>query len=406
MKKFGILILSLILIQPSLAQNLTLSKRDKEAARQHYQQQRLYLTSDNINGYLDLGKFCQDNGLFPEALQLYKKVMALPNITLDSRQNVARLIQVTEENGAITLYNKAVVAWQQDHNFLVAQGYLELLGVRYPTTDMAPKAIEFLQTLKEEEITQKELRDFEARLKRVETDNFVVYSPDEEMSKRVGQLLEAKRIETIERFGFLIFPSWGRAKAKVTLFPTREAFLKYAYSQDWSGAWTWQVLQEGEDGQKRVSERAIYTYAEIPNLETSVLPHEVTHLVFREFFGFSQNIPKWLDEGVALWTEDVTPVEMEEIVYKSALTGELIPLELYFYIQEYPKNPALFYAQAYSLVQFLIKQYGIGQFIQFIKSLSLNNPLEASLLDVYSNEFLDLLDLEVIWKAYLMVPSS
>lgn len=385
-----------------MAQEIPIPKRQKEIARQHYYQQRLLLTRENLQGYVDLGKFCQQNGLYTEALDLYRKVLTLPNLSLSAKQNVTGLIRVTEENGAIALYNRALDAWQKDHNFEVAQQQLEQLFVRYPATQISRKAESFLQDMKKEAQKQKELEVFEKKLASHQTENFLILSPTKRLSKKVGNLVELKRTEIIERFGFLIFPKWTQAKAKVLIFPSRETFLKYAFSQEWSGAWTWQVLQENAQGEKQVTQRAIYTFAQIPDLESSVIPHEVTHLVFREFFGFSANIPRWLDEGVALWMEQKRPLEMQQVVRVSSAKGELIPIELYLRIKEYPRNPLLFYAQAYSLVDYLTTRYGVSKFIKFIKLLSIEIPLEEAFLQAYSDEFLDLADFELSWHDWLL----
>ena len=33
------------------------------------------------------------------------------------------------------------------------------------------------------------------------------------------------------------------------------------------------------------------------------MPHEITHLIFRDYVGFQGEVPVWLDEGVAQWEE-------------------------------------------------------------------------------------------------------
>lgn len=396
--------LALFFLFPPLLSALPsdLTKLEKEKARQHYRQQRLLLSPDNLKGYVDLGKFCEENGLYDEAIELYKKVLVMPDITLDSRQNVAKLIEVTEENAAITLYNQAVLAWQNDHNFSQAQYWLDILLVKYPTAQIVSKSREFQEDLKKEEIREKELMAFRKNLKKSESENFIVYASDEALAARVNANLEIERKQIIQKFGFLVFSSWKKAKAKVYIFPERGSFLKYAFSQDWSGAWTWQVLREDAQGDKQVTQRAIYTFETIPGLETSVLPHELTHLVFREFFGFSPNIPKWMDEGVAIWMEKDDPAELNQVIQAAAKQNKCIPLKVYFYIQDYPQNPTLFYAEAQSLVRFLINRYGVGDFINLVKLLSSEKTIEPAILEVYSKEILDIEDLDEIWKESLL----
>jgi len=132
----------------------------------------------------------------------------------------------------------------------------------------------------------------------------------------------------------------------------------------------------------------------------------VGHLVFREFFGFSSNLPKWLDEGVAVWGEDVKHVEVGNLIQPQYLSEESIPFESFLTMNNYPASPALFYAQSYSVVKFLVTQYPTKNFIKFIKALSLQQPLQVALSGAFEDEFLDVGDFEATWKEWLIQESN
>jgi len=52
-----------------------------------------------------------------------------------------------------------------------------------------------------------------------------------------------------------------------------------------------------------LSEKSILSFYGSHSFIDSILPHEIAHLIFRDFVGLSEHIPVWLDEGVAQWAE-------------------------------------------------------------------------------------------------------
>lgn len=374
---------------------------DKDLIRRHYLEQRAILPPDDVQGHLDLGFFCSENGLYKEAIRQFKKVLTMSGISLKSKQNVVQLIRVTEENAAVTLYNKAIEAWADDRNFVVARSKLEELVADYPTAKIVSQAKEKLMELNDQETLQKEIEEVEETLAKVETENFVVFSPEKKLSLALAQKAEAKRREIIQRLGFSIFPSWEKVKARIRIYPNRETFLKYVPLAEWSGGWTQQTLQENTKGEKEIVSRSVSTYVGGYELQDSVIPHEVAHLVFREFFGFSSNLPKWLDEGVAVWMEDKLHLEVGLFTQPRHLRENYLPFREFLTLNVYPENPVLFYAQAYSVTTYLLKTHGRKVFIEFIKELSLDHPLQQALNVAYPNQYLDIEDLEHAWASQL-----
>jgi hypothetical protein len=51
-------------------------------------------------------------------------------------------------------------------------------------------------------------------------------------------------------------------------------------------------------GMADYGKKEIASYAFSPRLPDSILPHELAHLIFRDFVGFKGEVPHWLDEGV------------------------------------------------------------------------------------------------------------
>lgn len=377
------------------------SKKNFDQARQHYMSQRAVLPPDDVEGHLELGYFCSENGLFREAVQEFQKILNAPDLSLKSKQNVARLIETTQENAAITLYNDAMMAWQQDRNFAAAKQKMNQLFTDYPTAKVMGQARQRILEIEEDEKLKKELEQVENKLKSAKSENCIVFSPDKKLSQALAQQAERKRKEIITRLGFSIFPSWKKNPARIYVFPSREEFTRYAKSPEWSGGWTLQVLGEDADGNKDIVERTVFTFAGVPGLQESVIPHEMAHLVFREFLGFSQNLPTWLDEGVAIWQEDTKHVEIEKIMTLWKLENRAIPFQQFLFLKNYPPEPSLYYAQSYSIVEFLVTSYGSKKFVDFAKALSLQQPLSKALVLAYHDEFLDVDDFEQTWKSWM-----
>ncbi len=145
-------------------------------------------------------------------------------------------------------------------------------------------------------------------------------------------------------------------------------------------------------------------------LETE-LPHEITHLLFREYVGVDNaKVPRWLDEGIALWNEQSSRSSLlANIVQQKAREGHLIPVTALsgnFKEIEFSGSGAgwgsqesvtLFYAESYSMVQFLVSRFGQPRFVEFIRSLKNGGTVEASLRKTYGIRFQTLASFEKEW---------
>ncbi|MCG8648498.1 MAG: hypothetical protein MI861_01620, partial [Pirellulales bacterium] len=111
------------------------------------------------------------------------------------------------------------------------------------------------------------------------------------------------------------------------------------------------------DGQ--VADAQIHLQASTNQLR-DVLRHEVMHLVLAT--QFKTPLPRWIDEGISSLQEGESAAKrMNERVVQGHQTGELIPLQEMFQMKSYPVEPkrvALLYAQAVSVVDWLIKRDG------------------------------------------------
>lgn len=160
----------------------------------------------------------------------------------------------------------------------------------------------------------------------------------------------------------------------------------------------------------------------------SLLPHEMAHLIFRDFVGFEGEIPLWLDEGVAQWAEEAKRREMDfavkQLFKKDALLSleDMMKLDIRYitekdrvYIRstrtkEGDKGVVFlsgdnlintYYLQSFSVVSFLINKYGSERFADFCRQLRDGKTIEGALKSAYPEHMRSFNELESMWREYL-----
>lgn len=132
--------------------------------------------------------------------------------------------------------------------------------------------------------------------------------------------------------------------------------------------------------------------------------HELTHIILGSAFKDAQEIPRWLNEGIALYESGEWSFNRVTTMTRAVLTDSMIPLaELTYTFPENPRDLQLAYAQSFYLVSFLITRFGRPSFHTFIRFYSQKKNLEETLFQVYS---LSLEELEKEWKDFLKVRFS
>ena len=151
-------------------------------------------------------------------------------------------------------------------------------------------------------------------------------------------------------------------------------------------------------------EKVIRTFPYAKKFFDTILPHEMGHIIFREFVGFDNNaIPVWLDEGVASYQQDLR-FSAAGIMIKDALRkNRFIPLgelsEINSLSTADTDKVNLFYAEAVSIVDYLVKEFGQDRFMLFCQILRDKNNLEQALILTYS--FKNIEELDKAWQNYL-----
>ncbi len=138
------------------------------------------------------------------------------------------------------------------------------------------------------------------------------------------------------------------------------------------------------------------------NVEYDTLRHELTHVVTavagESAFG---SLPAWLDEGTAVYSQE-DPGGYKRALDRAVARGNVLSVRA---ITSYPGDPAkveLFYGQSWSLVSFLIEQYGPERFAQLFAEIKKGKRIDSALESVYG---FDQDGLEDEWRAFMGLPA-
>ena len=185
------------------------------------------------------------------------------------------------------------------------------------------------------------------------------------------------------------FWSWEN-RVKIYIHPTEDAFQKATGREAWT------------KGVAYYDEKKIVTYEWSEGFMDALLPHEMTHLVFRDFVGFKGEVPLWLDEGVAQWEEHRKRAIAREVALFLVKNAKHYPLEdlTRADVRGSQDEDAVryFYMQSVSLVDFMIRRHGAQSFTVFCRGLKDGKTLDAALKSAYPNSIGDLKELEEKWK--------
>jgi len=224
--------------------------------------------------------------------------------------------------------------------------------------------------------------------------HFIIYYQDVSYKAYVDKLIsqaEDYYKNIVDELGYRRFDFWTwDNRAKIYLFNSSQDYQKDNGRLAWSGATV------------QVKKRTMHTFVHQEGFFESILPHELTHIIFREFIGMKVTLPLWIDEGVACSQEKTTLNERLQFA-KNLVKSEMnLSLDNLTRISDYNLVvPKVFYSEAASLVVFLLKQgYGGKNFLEFSRKLRDGSTWQDALKDIYG--FKDIKDLETQWKAYTL----
>jgi hypothetical protein len=188
------------------------------------------------------------------------------------------------------------------------------------------------------------------------------------------------------------FSPWARdERTTVFLFKDQLSYRRRTGRPEWSG------------GASSVPKRKLYVYEseELPG----ILAHELTHIYYDGFFLEGVTSPLWLSEGMATLVQVerglAAPNWLRENL-QNLERGAGFPLEAFVETRSTAGWPdekvRLWYAQAYSLVRFLIRTQYRSSFYKFSAHLRDGRPPAEALYRAYGAPYTRLKALEHAWR--------
>lgn len=262
------------------------------------------------------------------------------------------------------------------------------------------------------------LKSFAQDWQELKSEHFVVYfTQDDNFAQEVLGAAEVYYQRIASDIGYprySAFWTWDK-RVKIYIYLDQSSYLKATGQPEWS------------QGMADYTNKQIMGYIRSTGFIESILPHEIAHLIFRDFVGFKGEIPLWLDEGVAQWSEELRRKQIKTMAKHLYNNNSLLTLKdmMNLDIKIMDKKavyirPILtkdgdkgvlflsgdnlintYYLQAASLVGFLMERYGSYSFADFCRQLRDGKTLEDALKNTYPAYIQNLDELERNWREYI-----
>ncbi|RJO65623.1 MAG: hypothetical protein C4540_00550 [Candidatus Omnitrophota bacterium] len=213
----------------------------------------------------------------------------------------------------------------------------------------------------------------------VKSTHFIIYyaKAEDAFVRSVVDYAEKYYEKIADSLGFRRYNFWlwdNRAKIYI-----HENALEY---QKETGQPSWSL------GSASPKEKIIHTFLREEGFLDSILPHELGHIIFREFVGFDNPaIPLWFEEGVASYQEASKLAIAKEVVRQALKDGSFLNIEgLVRFDGKNIKDEKVvnvFYAESISIVNYLIKKFGNDRFVLFCQYLRDKKNFERALASSY-----------------------
>lgn len=221
--------------------------------------------------------------------------------------------------------------------------------------------------------------------------HFIVYYRGEISNRYVNKVVRKAEYyydHVTDYLGYRRFNFWTwDNRCEVYLYKNRHEYLEATGSEEWSRAHV------------NIVEKKINTYVDQDDFFDTILPHEIGHVVFREFVGFNTELPLCLDEGVACAQEKGNDNRLK-LAKAMVGWGVNIPFEVLFKMDKSSLTiPLVFYSESSSILNFLLERFGRDKFTTFCRRVRDGDHWEDALLWIY--RFDNMADFEQEWLSFL-----
>jgi hypothetical protein len=131
----------------------------------------------------------------------------------------------------------------------------------------------------------------------------------------------------------------------------------------------------------------------------NAVAHELSHLVIHQITLNPYNsLPVWLDEGLAMHGEETISPQYTSQLYEAIQTDSLLSVRsLSSPFSAYSELAYLSYAESYSIVEYLISEYGQPKMLELLNTFREGSTTDDALRQVYGFDTEGLDDLWQVW---------
>ena len=215
----------------------------------------------------------------------------------------------------------------------------------------------------------------------------IIYSPADSNYAKQAMNITGKYLDEISTDLFLT----EIKTINIYIAPTRKNFRDFLRGQlpKWTGAFA------------SPSENTMYIRSprwDQDNDFTTTLVHELFHLLVHQKMGITE-IPRWLNEGLAIFYADDKRWIMSTAMSKALATRSLIPLSQIDNVLKFHTAKAeLAYQESYSAVQYLLATYDIDAVLKILDGLKSNQSMDNCFKMATGSTFHDF---ELEWINYI-----
>lgn len=234
-----------------------------------------------------------------------------------------------------------------------------------------------------------------ARWKEYKRHHFIIYykKASFDFVQTVERSAEDYYVEITDNLGFTRYKGWSwDDRARIYIFDDKNDYVETSRQAGWS------------QGSASPKSKTIRTFPSAHGFFDSTLPHELGHIIFREFVGFNAQVPSWFEEGVAMYQEKARRYGAHDEVRRAIQDGTFKPLsELSITSVRRTRNKDLvnlFYAESASVVNFMINELGDQRFVRLCRKLKDGGPFSWAIDSVYPR-LKNVDDLNDAWVKFL-----
>ena len=242
---------------------------------------------------------------------------------------------------------------------------------------------------------------FGADVKELYSDHFIIISDkniDQEYIYKIKNMAEDFYKVIAQEFNFIRRDPWlWKNRAKIFIAKDKDEYAQKYSCPSWSSAC---VDYQG---------KRIFTYPQQENF-SSILSHELTHIIFREYVGKGQ-LPLWLDEGMSVYVAYKYEKKQNEsevgLLKQKILAGKYIKFSDLnnMTLEELKNKPRdyvdTFYAESFSIINCLVKKWSRYNLSNFFKFLKDGYSVTESLCKSYNIRTLE--ELEKQWIRFYQI---